>query len=39
MFSTLPQSKQIIKLKEELLANMEDKYYELKQKGSQKMKR
>ena len=33
MFSTLPQSEEIQRAKEELLSNMEDKYNELKQSG------
>ncbi|KMK77521.1 permease prefix domain 1-containing protein [Alkalihalobacillus pseudalcaliphilus] len=33
MFSSLPKSQQITQLKEELLANMEEKYYELKSAG------
>jgi hypothetical protein len=33
MFKNLPKTNQVIKLKDELLANMEDKYHELKQNG------
>lgn len=33
IFSSLPKSAEIIKLKEELLSNMEDKYNELKESG------
>lgn len=33
LFSSLPKSKEIIKIKEELLCNMEDKYNELKEEG------
>ncbi len=33
IFSSLPRSAEIIKIKEELLLNMEDKYNELKESG------
>ncbi len=33
MFATLPKTKQILSLKEDLLSNMEDKYNELKESG------
>lgn len=33
MFSTLPKTPEILKIKNDLLSNMEDKYYELKQQG------
>lgn len=33
LFSSLPKSEEVIKMKEELLCNMEDKYNELKEEG------
>ncbi|MEQ6388509.1 hypothetical protein RZN22_04190 [Bacillaceae bacterium S4-13-58] len=38
MFATLAKTKEVENLKQELLANMEDKYNELKESGKQKMK-